>query len=191
MSSIHNNNFIHVYKFKYIIGIPLVRWPNQPFGLLGWQGVVPTKRFKMASTMVDVTISRLLQVNEVFAKLDPKVLATIISTTVKDVVYNGIIPKPILSFFIHRVAKDMIVNIENVLNIKDMVVKGMTTNPKILGDFFQRVGSKELSFLVSSGTYFGFLLGIFQMFQWVIYPKNWTLPIGGAVVGYITNWIGK
>ncbi|KAJ1396675.1 hypothetical protein B484DRAFT_339996, partial [Ochromonadaceae sp. CCMP2298] len=56
-------------------------------------------------------------------------------------------------------------------------------------DFFQRVGNKELSFLVSSGTYFGFVLGLAQMVQWMIYPKNWTLPVGGAVVGYVTNWI--
>ena len=47
----------------------------------------------------------------------------------------------------------------------------------------------ERAFLVESGTYFGFLLGIVQMLQWAVYPASWTLPVGGAVVGYITNWI--
>ena len=42
---------------------------------------------------------------------------------------------------------------------------------------------------MESGTYFGFLLGIVQMLQWAVYPASWTLPVGGAVVGYITNWI--
>ena len=23
----------------------------------------------------------------------------------------------------------------------------------------------------------------------MLFPANWTLPVGGAVVGYITNWI--
>lgn len=27
------------------------------------------------------------------------------------------------------------------------------------------------------------------MVLWMLYPKNWTLPAGGAIVGYITNWI--
>lgn len=27
------------------------------------------------------------------------------------------------------------------------------------------------------------------MILWMLYPKNWTLPAGGAIVGYITNWI--
>jgi uncharacterized membrane protein YheB (UPF0754 family) len=25
--------------------------------------------------------------------------------------------------------------------------------------------------------------------QLMIFPQNWTLPIGGAVVGFLTNWI--
>jgi ankyrin repeat protein len=35
-------------------------WPEQPFGLIGWQGIVPCKRYIMSTKMVDVTISRLL-----------------------------------------------------------------------------------------------------------------------------------
>lgn len=27
------------------------------------------------------------------------------------------------------------------------------------------------------------------MFVWLLYDKPWTLPAGGAVVGYITNWL--
>ena len=35
----------------------------------------------------------------------------------------------------------------------------------------------------------GFLLGVVQMFQWMLFPHPWSLPIGGALVGYVTNWI--
>lgn len=69
------------------------------------------------------------------------------------------------------------------------MVRGLSDDPDTLGQFFRKVGSKELKFLVESGTYFGFLLGIIQMFQWMIFPYNWTLPVGGAVVGFVTNWI--
>ena len=65
----------------------------------------------------------------------------------------------------------------------------MTENPATLGAFFQDIAHKELSFLINSGFGFGFILGIFQMIQLMLFPANWTLPVGGAVVGYITNWI--
>lgn len=42
---------------------------------------------------------------------------------------------------------------------------------------------------LSSGFFFGFLLGLVQMFVWLLYDKPWTLPAGGAIVGYITNWV--
>jgi uncharacterized membrane protein YheB (UPF0754 family) len=185
-------NYLGVNMLFYPIewtGIPIKVWEGQPWGLFGWRGVVPARRHKMASTMVDVTISRLLSITEVFAQLEPGAMAAILCTVVQDVVLGGWVPWPVLNFFLHRVSADMIKNIEGIINIKDLVVRGLTTDPRVLGDFFQRVGSKELSFLVSSGTYFGFLLGLAQMVQWMIYPKNWTLPVGGAVVGYVTNWI--
>ena len=43
--------------------------------------------------------------------------------------------------------------------------------------------------MVESGTYFGFVLGVLQMVQWAVYPADWTLPVSGAIVGYVTNWI--
>eukprot|EP00439_Symbiodinium_sp_Y106_P000611 s9073_g1.t1 len=48
---------------------------------------------------------------------------------------------------------------------------------------------EELEFLVNSGLSFGFFLGIFQMILWICFPNNWVLPVGGALVGYITNWV--
>ena len=38
-------------------------------------------------------------------------------------------------------------------------------------------------------TYFGFLLGLLQMTQLMLFPANWTLPVSGAIVGFLTNWI--
>lgn len=54
---------------------------------------------------------------------------------------------------------------------------------------FNSEGRKELKFLVDSGLSFGFFLGIIQMVLWLCLPNNWTLPLGGALVGYITNWV--
>jgi len=42
---------------------------------------------------------------------------------------------------------------------------------------------------VRSGLYFGFLLGLGQAAAWTVAPRAWTLPVAGALVGYITNWL--
>ena len=66
---------------------------------------------------------------------------------------------------------------------------GLSTDKNILVNLFKKVGSKELSFLVNSGWYFGFGLGLIQMVAWLFCRAWWTLPLGGMVVGLATNWI--
>ena len=185
-------NYVGVKMLFYPIkwrGIPLYRWENQPLGLIGWQGIVPAKRNAMASKMVDVTISRLLSIPEVFGMLQPSKLASLLAPVVSKSVGRGLVPSFIVRVFLRKSSVDIIRNIESVVDIKSIVVSGLTTDPKTFGNFFQKVGAKELSFLIESGMGFGFLLGLLQMVQWMLFPFNWTLPIGGAVVGYITNWI--
>jgi uncharacterized membrane protein YheB (UPF0754 family) len=143
----------------------------------------------MASTMVDVTITKLLSIPEVFARLDPGTMATLMTSTVKRAVFGGILPNPILRMFLKRASKGVIADIENVADIRQLAITGLTNDPGTLGAFFQDIASKELGFLINSGLGFGFVLGLFQMIQLMLFPANWTLPVGGAVVGYITNWI--
>jgi uncharacterized membrane protein YheB (UPF0754 family) len=159
-------NYVGVKMLFYPIawkGIPLYQWENQPLGLIGWQGIVPAKRSSMAAKMVDVTISKLISIPEMFSLLNPKALASSLTPTVSTVVGKGWIPAPILNFFLKRTSKDMISNIESVLDFKSLVVGGLTADPTTIGSFFQKVGAKELKFLIESGMGFGFLLGLIQM----------------------------
>lgn len=71
------------------IGLSLMRWPEQPFGILGWQGVVPCKRFAMCNIMVDVTLNKLLKVSEVFEPLDPKKMADLLENSIQKAVLGG------------------------------------------------------------------------------------------------------
>ena len=171
------------------VGIPIVRIPGQPFGWLGWQGIVVAKRFKMAHKMVDVTISQLLDVTEVFGRLDPVQLASLVEPTVRSTVLGGWSPSFLNRFFLGRACKIVIKHAERVVDIRHLVVSGLTEQASTLSNFFQAVAEKELSFLINSGFTVGFFLGILQMIQWMLFPAQWTLPVGGAIVGYITNWI--
>ena len=85
-------NYIGVNMLFYPIeytGINYKRWPEQPFGLLGWQGVVPCKRFAMCNIMVDVTLKKLLKISEVFEVLKPHRMADELQTAIQKVIYGG------------------------------------------------------------------------------------------------------
>ena len=80
-------------------------------------------------------------------------------------------------------------SINRVLDLKELVVTSMVADKQLIVAMFQKCGEKELAFLVDSGLWFGFLLGVLQMGVWMFYDSPWTLTVGGAVVGYLTNWI--
>ena len=52
------------------------RLEDTPWGLVGWQGVVPTKTRQMAERLVEVITAKLLSLAEAFGRLDAAVRAT-------------------------------------------------------------------------------------------------------------------
>jgi uncharacterized membrane protein YheB (UPF0754 family) len=85
-------NYIGVNMLFYPIeytGTSFKRWPNQPFGLFGWQGVVPAKRYQMCEIMVEVTLKKLLKISEVFEVLEARRLADELESAIQKVIYGG------------------------------------------------------------------------------------------------------
>jgi uncharacterized membrane protein YheB (UPF0754 family) len=70
-----------------------------------------------------------------------------------------------------------------------MVIRHIGKNPELANRIFLEVGEEELSFIVRSGFYFGFLLGIPQVPLFAVLGYWWILPVGGVLVGYLTNWL--
>jgi uncharacterized membrane protein YheB (UPF0754 family) len=61
---------------------PLEFWPwklyqqqGQPWGMFGWQGIIPSKAVEMTEILCDVFMTKVLNVNDVFSKVDPKHVA--------------------------------------------------------------------------------------------------------------------
>ena len=74
-------NFPAVKMIFYPIqwrGIPIRRIEGEPLGLLGWQGIVPAKSAKMSDSMINVTLTELLSMEEVILRLDPERVADIL-----------------------------------------------------------------------------------------------------------------
>jgi Protein of unknown function (DUF445) len=71
------------YPIRYW-GIPLIRYPEVPLGFLGWQGIVPCKTKTMGLTMIHMVSTQLLSIKEVFARLDPHVVAKLLSPEIPE-----------------------------------------------------------------------------------------------------------
>ncbi len=191
---------------------PLEFWGIKPF--LGWQGIIPSKAEKMAKISVNLWTTKLIDVKELFAQLDPHQVAEEmrpqfdrISKEIMDEImekqYPDVwqkIPESVKRMTYARISRDMpdVVseimeevkdNIEEVFNIEEMVVQRLTSDKQLMVEMFLNCGKEEFKFIERSGFYFGFLFGIIQMGVWYYYPEWWILPLAGLIVGYATNWL--
>ncbi len=199
-----------------VVAIKMTFYPIHFIGIkpIGWQGIIPSKAAKMSSISVDLWTSKLINVKELFAKINPKKVAKEmhpefdrISKEIMDEIMHeqapeiwSRVPESVKKLAYSRISKDLpeIVtemmtdikeNIDEMFDIKDMVIKRLTKDKGLLNEMFLQVGDEEFKFIERSGFTFGFLFGIVQMLVWYFYPKFWILPLFGLLVGYATNWL--
>jgi len=183
-----------------------------PYG--GWQGIIPRRAAKMASISVDTITEKLIDQKEIFARLDPDRIAEELegplNSMVEDITDQVMrqhqptlwesLPNVVKNQIYRRINREMphIVaeimaelktNIEQMYDLKDMVITNLTRDKELLNRIFQEVGYQEFKFIGRSGIYFGGLFGIAQMVVWMFFQYWWLLPAFGLAVGYATNWI--
>ena len=110
-----------------------------------------------------------------------------IPVSIKRIVY-GRISKDMPNV-VTEIMSDVKNNIENIFDIKEMVIKRLTKDKALLNDMFLKCGKEEFKFIERSGLYFGFIFGLIQMVTWYFFPYFWILPLFGLLVGYATNWL--
>lgn len=191
---------------------PLRAWGWPPF--LGWQGIIPAKAGRMAEIFVDSTMSKLGTLSDLFEGMEPQKIAAQIVQVIsprlrrltdevmleqdaslwratpeilKERIYANV--EASLPRRVDRLIAEVRERIGELVDFKHMIVTRLTNDPALLNRIFLESGRAEFRFLVRSGLYFGFVFGLLQLFQWRLYPAWWTLPLGGAIVGYATNWL--
>jgi hypothetical protein len=195
-----STNWVGVKMLFYPIEYTGFEWyrssPFVPYGFLGWQGVVPCKTEKMASRLVTIVTEKLLSVEEAFSNMDPSHLASLLQPLVVEELlkepygqFMVTFLQPFLPYILTRVVTNLQIEIATLIDLRSVVLEAFVRDKGVLVELFQKVGRVELDFLVESGLGFGFILGLGQMIAWVIKPAPWTLPVAGAIVGYVTNWI--
>jgi uncharacterized membrane protein YheB (UPF0754 family) len=190
--------------------------PGFMVGGLGWQGIIPSRAAKMGSIAVDKGIAKLGSAADFYKQLDPEKIADhVLETARRDMrdtverivqrenpdLWRDLPPgfrerlhdrvQEQLPEIVHDIVeKEIAENIDQLLDVKLMVIRRMEENPELANKVFTEVGSKELKLIVNLGFLFGFLLGFpvaaiseFLLHGWYV------LPILGIFVGYITNLV--
>jgi uncharacterized membrane protein YheB (UPF0754 family) len=195
-------------------GIELFRLKDEPWGLFGWQGIIPTKAEKMASISFELMTTRLFNIKDIFHRLDPRRFSEIMEDSVllmMDSIIQEVaneympsvwksLPKEVkddvvltadqeCGVFLTEFMQDMQDHVDDVVDIKHMTVTACVANKHLIVKIFQECGEQEFIFIRKSGFYFGFLFGCIQMGVWFFYSAAWVLPAAGFLVGWVTNYL--
>jgi uncharacterized membrane protein YheB (UPF0754 family) len=190
--------------------------PGFMVGGIGWQGIIPSRAAKMGSIATDKGIAKLGSAADFYRQLDPeKMAAHVLESARRDMrdVVERIVERenpdlwrdlpPGFRERIHQrvqeqlpeivhdiVTKDIARNIDQLLDVKLMVIRRMEEDPELAIKIYTEVGSKELKLIINFGFLFGFLLGFPVAAISELLLHGWyVLPILGIFVGYTTNLI--
>jgi uncharacterized membrane protein YheB (UPF0754 family) len=188
--------------------------PGVMQGGVGWQGIIPSRAAKMGSIAVDKGIAKLGSPSDFYRQLEPEAIAEHICKTasedIREVVdrtmereypdtWRGM-PRRVreavhsrvqqqLPDIVRTVTDEIGAHIDQLLDIKLMVIRRIEEHPEMANRIYLEVGRKELRFIINFGFFFGAMLGIPLVFLTQAFPHWWVLPIGGVIIGYVTNWV--
>lgn len=191
---------------------PLSFWGIKPF--LGWQGIIPKRAGEMAAIMHDTLTARLIQPDEIVGRLDPvlaarvlepdliKVLDKIVEEVMGEIrpgLWEGL-PQPVKRALIQRVRNDLPGtiaamlrevqdNLDEVFDLKAMMVTQLSNDRALLNKIFQQAGRGEFRFIRRSGIYFGFGIGCVQALTWAFTHSALIMPLFGGFVGWFSDWM--
>lgn len=134
---------------------------------------------EIVDAMVEKTSLRGLHVTEFAWAMAPKRLRAMVYSAVR-----AHLPE-IISNFIVEVRKEA----DGLMDINALITERLSRESELLVDLFTKACDKEFQFIARSGFYLGVPLGIPVIFIWDAYPLWWVLPVFGALVGYVTNWL--
>jgi uncharacterized membrane protein YheB (UPF0754 family) len=197
--------------------IQMTFWPLRFRGvrpIFGWQGIIPSKAEKMATVFVDTTMVHLGTLSEVFQRMDPERIAAQVVRTLEprvdeltdevmrrshvvlwenlpEMMRNAVYARvrEELPRLVHQLLRDVDTQVEELVDLKELVVRRLVADRVLLNRLFLECGDKEFRFIIRSGFWFGGLFGLVQLAVWIVHPALWVLPAFGLFVGLATNWI--
>jgi uncharacterized membrane protein YheB (UPF0754 family) len=203
--------------FTKLIAVRMLLYPLEFRGIrpfLGWQGQIPKRGPKMAAIAVDSVTSKVLNAHELFDRIDPDDLARELEGPLHDATAEIVdaimtehqprlwaaMPGPAKRAVIANVERrapaatknmmsELRQNIDQVFDLKYMVVSNLVRDKRVLNRMFEEVGEDAFAFLVRSGLYFGFYIGLVQVTVFAITGSDLVLPLFGLITGGLTDYI--
>ena len=205
----------HVWMALKMVFFPIHFWGFHVGSIpVGWQGIVPRKAGRISGIITDNTLSKLGSLQEFLDAMDPKYMAHIIGQQVgHELEYlidevmmerNAILwenmPYAIkrriyaqankqLPGVLEDLVVDLTLNVELLVDMREMVVSQMENDRHLMVRMFLKVGQKEINFIWHISALIGIVFGVFQMIVWFVIPWHWTVPFWASVWGFLTNWI--
>ncbi len=205
----------HVWMALKMVFFPIHFWGFHVGSIpVGWQGIVPRKAGRISGIITDNTLSKLGSLQELLDAMDPKYMADIIGQQVgHELEYlidevmmerNAILwenmPYAIkrriyaqankqLPGVLEDLVVDLTLNVESLVDMREMVVSQMENDRHLMVRMFLKVGQKEINFIWHISALIGIVFGVFQMIVWFVIPWHWTVPFWASVWGFLTNWI--
>lgn len=200
-----------------ILAIKMMFAPLEFVGIkpyLGWQGIIPNRAQHMAEIAVDIMTARLLNPKDIFDRFDPEHMARELKQPMQDMMED--VTSTVVSHYYPRIwestpdivrrnlfkrvqaeapaiiadlMNELKNNIDNVFDLKHMVISNLVRDKALLNSIFREVGDEEFKFIRNSGIYFGFIIGIVQMFAWMFTHSSLIMPVFGGLTGLVTDWL--
>ena len=200
--------------FAHVLPRRIQQIPGVLQGGVGWQGIIPSRAAKMGSIAVDKGIAKVGSPADFYEQLDPhKIAEQILVTSRGDMrelvdrimqrehpqLWNDLPPRvreavhervqEQLPDIVNEVTDRIGHNIDDLLDVKLMVIRHVEEHPELMNRVFTDVGKKELDFIIRFGGVFGFICGFPLIAITNAVPHWWVLPVLGTIVGWVTNWL--
>ena len=205
----------HVWMALKMVFYPITFWGFHLGPLpIGWQGIVPRKAGRISGIITDNTLSKLGSLREFLDAMDPEDMARIIGEQVGlDLEYlidemmmerNATLWQNLpyslkrriysqahkqLPDVLRNLVTELTMNVESLVDMRDMVVRQMEGDRRLMVNMFLKVGQKEIDFIWHISALIGMMFGVFQMIVWFVVPWHWTIPFWASIWGFLTNWI--
>ena len=207
--------WVHVWMALKMVFYPIQFWGFHLGPLpVGWQGIVPRKAGRISGIITDNTLSKLGSLREFLEAMDPEDMARIIGEQVgaelehlidevmleRNAVLWENLPYSIkrriyaqahkqLPNTLKELVTELTMNVESLVDMREMVVSQMEGDRRLMVRMFQKVGQKEINFIWHISALIGMFFGVFQMIVWFVVPWHWTVPFWASIWGFLTNWI--
>jgi uncharacterized membrane protein YheB (UPF0754 family) len=182
--------------------------------IIGWRGVLPHNAARMAAIATELLTNNLIDMREIFARLDPERVAKEVEGPLLHVVDDltaeiieqyqpGLwarLPDPARNLVLRqiraeaprlvtKIMAEIALDIDSVLDVNDMAITHLVQDKELLNRLIRDIAQPELNFIANCGIVFGFVLGVVQTVVWALTHAPLVMPLFGLGVGWFTDWL--